>query len=133
MSQPAPLYVAAVELPSEYVYSNRWFNGGGQPSDTYPIRVGFSRSVNDFEIVLLARYGFHVLEDGQYARGWALKTSSIDAAATNIKRWDRELADAAQQAHRAAQDAQAKTEHELSLVSRINEQLKTSVPDRYKQ
>ncbi|MDG4669186.1 hypothetical protein [Mycobacterium sp. 236(2023)] len=132
MSQPAPLYVAAVELPSECVYSNRWFNGGGQPSDTYPIRVGFSRSVNDFEIVLLGRYGYQVLLDVPYARGWALKTSSIDAVASNIQRWDRELADAAQQAHKAAQHAQAKTEHELSLVSQINEQLKQSVPDRYK-
>ena len=98
-----PLRIIAIELPDEAMKSYRLLNGLNP--DLYPVIVGFSRGVDEYERLALKDFGV-TLEDRDNV--WALiENTTIEAISDHIDEYNAELDKAVEAARQMRQDAEA--------------------------
>jgi hypothetical protein len=98
-----PLRMISIRLPDEAKKTYRVLNEGNP--DLYPVIVGFSRPVNDYERLELKDFG---VIRGDSDRMWALiEDTTIEAIRDHIDEYNAELDAAVERARRIRQDAEA--------------------------
>ena len=101
-----PLRMISIRLPEEAMKTYRVLNDGDP--DLYPVVVGFSRPVNDYERLELKDFG---VIRGDSDRMWALiKDTTIEAIRDHIDEYNAEIDAAVEKAHQRRQDAEAEDE-----------------------
>jgi hypothetical protein len=107
MSHPdAPLRIIAIELPEEAMKTYRVLNAGNP--DLYPVIVGLSRPVNEYERLALKDFG---VIRGDTERRWALiEDTTIEAIRDSINEYNEELDAAVETARQTREEAEAEDE-----------------------
>jgi hypothetical protein len=101
-----PLRMISIRLPEEANKTYRVLNDGDP--DLYPVDVGFSRPVNEYERLALKDFG---VISGDSDRMWALiRDTTIEAIRDHIDEYNAELDAAVEKARQMRQDAEAEDE-----------------------
>lgn len=109
-----PLRMISIQLPVEAMKTHRVLNDGSP--DLYPVVVGFSRPVNDYERLALKDFG---VIRGDSDRMWAvIEDTTIEAIRDNLDEYNAELDAAVEKARQVREDAEAEDQ-------RIREQAKS--------
>ena len=109
-----PLRMISIQQPVEAMKTHRVLNDGNP--DLYPVVVGFSRPVNDYERLALKDFG---VIRGDSDRMWAvIEDTTIEAIRDNLDEYNAELDAAVEKARQVREDAEAEDQ-------RIREQAKS--------
>jgi len=104
----------SIQQPVEAMKTHRVLNDGNP--DLYPVVVGFSRPVNDYERLALKDFG---VIRGDSDRMWAvIEDTTIEAIRDNLDEYNAELDAAVEKARQVREDAEAEDQ-------RIREQAKS--------
>jgi hypothetical protein len=113
------LKIYRVDLLDKSYKSYRVLNGGDAAQ--FWVRVWFSRPVDGYERVELARHGFTVVEDDPLQ---AVVTTTPDQFESTFDQANRVLAAAEENARKAKAAAEEEDEHMRALVQKINLRLR---------
>ncbi|MCH9735207.1 MAG: hypothetical protein K0U78_11755 [Actinomycetia bacterium] len=101
-----PLRMISIRLPEEAKKTYRMLNDGNP--DLYPVVIGFSRPVNEYECLALKDFG---VISGDSDRMWALiEDTTIEAIRDHIDEYNAELDAAVEKARQIRQEAEEEDE-----------------------
>lgn len=110
-----PLRMISIRLPEQAMKTYRVLNDANP--DLYPVVVGFSRPVNEYERLALKDFG---VIRGDSDRLWALiEDTTIEAIHDHIDEYNAELDAAVQKARQLRQDAEAEDERIKSEAGKL--------------
>lgn len=110
-----PLRIIAIQLPDEATKSYRVLNDGNP--DLYPVVVGLSRPVNEYERLALK---FSVIRGDTDRRMWArIEDTTIEAIRDNIDEYNAVLDAAVEKARQTREDAEAEDQRILERAKEL--------------
>jgi hypothetical protein len=110
-----PLRMISIRLPEEAKKSHRVLNNGNP--DLYPVVVGFSRPVNEYERLALKDFG---VISGDSDRMWALiEDTTIEAIRDHLDEYNAELDAAVEKARHMREDAEAEDERIMTEARKL--------------
>ncbi|WP_083997598.1 hypothetical protein [Mycobacterium sp. 852014-52144_SCH5372336] len=115
----APLRMISIQLPDSAFKTHRTLHGGNP--DLYPVIVGFSRPVTEYERLALRDFGV-IGEDTD--RMWALiEDTTLEAIADHLDEYNAELDAAVEKARRMQEEDRAEDDRlrkqALQLIGRL--------------
>jgi Na+/phosphate symporter len=120
MSDDVPLRMIAIQLPGEAMKTYRVLNGGNP--DLYPVIVGLSRSVDEYERLALKDFGV-IREDTDQM--WALiEDTTIEAIGDHIDEYNAELDAAVEEARKLREDAEAEDQRICDVAKSLMNKLR---------
>jgi hypothetical protein len=116
MSNPdVPLRMISIQLPEEAMKTYRVQNDGNP--DLYPVVVGLSRPVDDYERLALKDFG---VIRGDTDSMWALiEDTTIEAIRDHIDEYNAELDAAVEKARQLREDAEAEDQRIKDLAMKL--------------
>jgi hypothetical protein len=110
-----PIRIIQVRLPTEARKSWRLLNGGNP--DLYPVKVGLSRPVNEYERLELAE--FQIEQDGNNNMFAVIRDTSLEHIRDNIDEYHAVFDSAAAKARTTREQAEAEDEHLATLAKEL--------------
>lgn len=125
MTTPAPLRIVMVDLLDESLKSHRVLHDGDPY--LYPILVGLSRSVDEYERKELSEYGIVRLNDRMFAR---IENVTLEHVRDMIDHYNEVFASAVERARVTREAAQAEDQRLTQLALKLSNQLRTALTDQ---
>lgn len=115
-----PIRVILVTLPTEARKTWRVVNGGHE--ELYPVKLGLSRPLNDYERRELA--DFQIEQDGKNTMFVVVRDTTLEHIRDNIDEYHATFDSAAEKARSAKEQATAEDEHLANLAKELTKKFR---------